>query len=392
MHKPAARYELSWITENLAMGHAPMSYADLSSIGEQGVGAIMNLCAEFCDLHEIEEKHGFEVYYLPVFDNEAPAEPELERALDWLDEAVYLGKKVLVHCRYGVGRTATFVAAYLLRKGFGLKLARKKVEEARTMSSSFSQWRLLRKYSKKSGRLTIREPSLETRRIVDLSPFFRDYEALLEWVDEVFRKAAEIDSGLSSCGSDNDRCCYEYVEISFVEAAYLSHHMNRTLPASKRGDAIERAVQVAKRVREIRRASATDTCRTAVDDRALKEAYGASRILCPLSVDGKCGMYAFRPVACRIFGLAEDRQRGQPAAGPDEAKASTPDARALNDQVRSTLAKISADLLYALTSLFPEGDALTFALADAVSGRFIQTFFECFNRSQDDGTIRGARS
>jgi hypothetical protein len=360
-----------------------MSYEDLSSIGEQGIGAIMNLCAEFCDLHEIEEKHGFEVYYLPVFDNEAPAEPELERALDWLDEAVYLGKKVLVHCRYGMGRTATFVAAYLLRKGFGLKLARRKVEEARTMNSSFSQWRLLRKYSKKSGRLTIREPSLETRRIVDLSPFFRDYEALLEWVDEVFRKAAALDASLSSCGSDTDLCCYDSVEISFVEAAYLSHHMNRTLPAAGRGAAIERAVQVAKRVKEIRRASAAGTCRTAAGDRALKDAYRASRIPCPLNVDGKCGMYAFRPVACRIFGLAEEWPPGQPAADPDEAETKTPDARALNDQVRITLAKISADMLYALTSLFCNGDVLTFPLPDAVSGRFIQTFFECVNRAQD---------
>lgn len=392
MRKATARYELSWITDNLALGHAPMSYDDLSSIGDQGVGAIMNLCAEFCDLHEIEAKHGFEVYYLPVLDNEAPAEPELERALDWLDEAVYLGKKVLVHCRYGMGRTATFVAAYLLRRGFGLKLAKKKVEEARTMHSSFSQWRLLRRYSKKSGRLTIREPSLETRRIVDLSPFFRDYEALLDWVDEVFRKAAGSDSSLSSCGSDNDRCCYEYVEISFVEAAYLSHHMNRTLPAAKRGDAIERAVRVAKRVKEIRRESAIDTCRTAVDDRALKEAYGASRNLCPLSVDGKCQMFAFRPVACRIFGLAAEGPNGPPASDPNDANPKTTDAQILNEQIRSTLAKISADMLYALTSLFREGDALTFPLTDAVSGRFIQTFFECFNRSHEVSTIRGARA
>ena len=115
--EPMAQYQLSWITDSLAMGHAPMSFTDLDSIREQGVQTIMNLCGEFCDLHEIEDKHGFEVYYLPLCDNAAPSEPELEKALDWLDEAIYLGKKVLVHCRYGVGRTATFVAAYLLSKG-----------------------------------------------------------------------------------------------------------------------------------------------------------------------------------------------------------------------------------------------------------------------------------
>ena len=43
----------------LAIGHAPMSYEDLESIKKQGINAIVNLCGEFCDLHEIEEKFGF---------------------------------------------------------------------------------------------------------------------------------------------------------------------------------------------------------------------------------------------------------------------------------------------------------------------------------------------
>ncbi|MGQ9811918.1 MAG: hypothetical protein ACUVQ2_00660 [Dissulfurimicrobium sp.] len=43
-----------------------MSYEELDSLKRQGINAIINLCAEFCDLHEIEEQAGFEVYYLPV--------------------------------------------------------------------------------------------------------------------------------------------------------------------------------------------------------------------------------------------------------------------------------------------------------------------------------------
>ena len=31
-----------------------MSHAQLDSLKEQGITAILNLCAEFCDLHEIE--------------------------------------------------------------------------------------------------------------------------------------------------------------------------------------------------------------------------------------------------------------------------------------------------------------------------------------------------
>src|SRR4030042_3196158 len=133
-------YPLSWVTDQLAVGHAPMSYDELKSIREQGIDGIVNLCGEYCDLHQIEKGYGFEVYYLPVQDNEAPSLQENEKALQWLDEAVYLGKKILIHCTLGIGRTGTFLISYLLRRGFSPKLARKKLEKTRAESTSFNQW------------------------------------------------------------------------------------------------------------------------------------------------------------------------------------------------------------------------------------------------------------
>jgi len=41
------------------------------------------------------------------------------KALAWLDEAIYLEKKVLIHCRLGIGRTGTFLRSYFIRRGFG---------------------------------------------------------------------------------------------------------------------------------------------------------------------------------------------------------------------------------------------------------------------------------
>jgi protein-tyrosine phosphatase len=126
-----------------------MSYSDLDTIRAEGIDAIVNLCAEFCDLHEIQEKTGFEVYYLPIPDECAPDMAEMEKALDWFDEAVKLGKRVLVHCRFGIGRTGTFVTAYLLRKGAGLREASRTLKSTQASPSSHSQMRFLRKYSKR---------------------------------------------------------------------------------------------------------------------------------------------------------------------------------------------------------------------------------------------------
>ena len=144
-----SKYELTWITEHLATGHAPFSYDDFAAMRWHGIDAIVNLCGEYCDLHEIQQESGFEVYYLPIADESAPDMAELEKAIAWVDEKIDQGKKVLVHCRFGIGRTGTFVTAYLLKYGLDLRGAAKLLKATRANPSNYCQWKLLRKYQKK---------------------------------------------------------------------------------------------------------------------------------------------------------------------------------------------------------------------------------------------------
>ncbi len=143
------KYKLTWVTHQLSVGHAPLSYADLDAIREEGVTAIVNLCGEYCDLHEIQQDSGFEVYYLPIPDECAPDMKEMENAITWVDNRILQEKKVLVHCRFGVGRTGTFVSAYLLKKGLDMKAASKLLRKTRANPTNSFQWKLLRNYQKK---------------------------------------------------------------------------------------------------------------------------------------------------------------------------------------------------------------------------------------------------
>ena len=369
-------YRLQWITDYLALGHAPMSYDELDSIRSQGIDAIINLCGEFCDLHKIEADQGFEVYYLPTCDNEAPTIPDLEKALDWLDEATYLGKKVLVHCRQGIGRTGTFVTAYLLRKGFGMKLARKKVEKTRAGFTSFPQWRLLRRYKKNSGELTFRVPSLEFKRTIDLKPFFQDYEILLEQVDDVFKKAAAADSSLLSCGLETEACCFRLVDLQLVEAAYLSHKMNKTLKTSERKAAIERAIGVTNRVRELQRRFEQEDWQGDSNEKRLHLLYGQEKIKCPLNLEAKCILYGARPISCRIHGLAIPAEVGPKISGDLARKGKLFESEADLAKVHQSLQRLSNNVLHALTSILPNDNGPTFTLPSAVTGRFVQEYFQ----------------
>jgi Fe-S-cluster containining protein len=332
------RYPLDWVTDSLAVGRAPMSHEDLESIRRQGIKGILNLCAEFCDLHWIEADAGFEVHFFPIPDEEAPNLPELEKALSWLDECLYLGKKVLVHCRFGIGRTGTLVNAYLLRRGLGHKMAEKRLKGFKSKPTNFCQWWFLRKYRKLEKPLTIREPSLESKHLVDLFPFFANYESLLQALNE---RLVQVGTD-SQCGMGHDRCCHEPVVVTLIEAVHLSYHMNIGLARQDREAVIQRAVENLRPLRELQQSGKI----TAKVD-----------IPCPLNESHRCRVFAARPVACRLFDL--------PAKERIE----------LSDDLQKALTTLSQQVWFAYASTFPEDGPLTFFLSEVVSGKFVQSFF-----------------
>jgi hypothetical protein len=327
-----------------------MSYDELQSIREQGVDGIVNLCGEYADLPQIEKSYGFEVYYLPVDDDQAPALQELEKALDWLDESLYLGKKVLVHCTHGIGRTGTFVTSYLLRRGFSLKLAKQKLKNTRAEFTSFYQWWFLRKFGKKEKQLTVREPSLEGNHLVDLEPHFAEYERL---VGEVEDSVAAACRDLPRCGRDTDACCARFFQLDLLEATYLNHHLNKKLASEDRLAAIDRAV-AADRVVHLN-APALEK------NPSLKSPVEVAGYRCPLSVDSKCILFAQRPVLCRLHGMED---------------------ASLPAQADRKILEISRRLFFELNSMFLQG-TLLFPITHIVSGRFVQDYFN-FLMTMDD--------
>ena len=244
-----AQYQLTWITNQLATGYAPMSYEELDFIREQGISAIVNLCGEFCDLHQIEQKSGFEVYYLPIDDDCAPDLAEMEKALEWLDEAVYLGKKVLVHCRHGFGRTGTFVSAYLLRRGLGMKLAQKAMEGKRAHPTNYIQWKLLRKYGKQEGTLRAKEPSIDNRTGMDTVPLVKDYTTFVAAVDDQYKEQEMTDG--PCCGRQRSPCCFQPFDLLLIESLYLSQMINQKLSQEKRLHVIDKAGEMAKKLKAL---------------------------------------------------------------------------------------------------------------------------------------------
>jgi len=95
---------------------------------ETGITAVVNLRSEHQDVFD----RPFPIAYLwlPVTDFTAPEPDQLLMAARFIDTAVAAGRRVLVHCRLGVGRSPTVVAAWLVFTGLAPAEAIRQVEEA----------------------------------------------------------------------------------------------------------------------------------------------------------------------------------------------------------------------------------------------------------------------
>lgn len=311
-------FPLNWITQQICTGYAPKSYDDLDSIRDQGIDAIINLCGEYSDLHTIEEQAGFEVYWLPIDDERAPDIEEMEKGLSWLDEAAYLGKKVLIHCNLGIGRTGTFLTAYFLRRGFTLRKTEKMLKAIPPSPTNFTQWRLLRKFGKKEGKFKLMEPRLENRNRLDLSHYLTQYQNIIEQAENLYHKDNE-----PNCPFDSNELPSP---LQVIEAISLNEELNVSLPTTKREEIIQKALE-------------TETLSQ-----------------CPLREKNQCLLHSVRPLHCRIKNDPGNKEK----------------IEALYEE----LEKISQDLFIQLFGDLKEKKAPDVSLRSVVSGKFIQHYFD----------------
>ncbi len=105
-----------WVELNRVAGSGcPASRRQLEWISEQGVDTVLTLTenplpAEWAEGLALSLKH------VPMKDHEPPSLESLERAASFVQAEVRSGRKVLVHCLAGQGRTMCVLAAYLIKE------------------------------------------------------------------------------------------------------------------------------------------------------------------------------------------------------------------------------------------------------------------------------------
>jgi hypothetical protein len=127
--------DFDWITPDLAVGGAFPGGRAADLAREHGVGAVIDVRVEQCDDARELERCGLAFLHLPTEDLCGVSQPMLDEGVAFAREARARGRKLLIHCQHGIGRSATVALCVLADRGLDPMAALNLAKDARAKVS-----------------------------------------------------------------------------------------------------------------------------------------------------------------------------------------------------------------------------------------------------------------
>ncbi|HYE42641.1 MAG TPA: dual specificity protein phosphatase family protein [Caulobacteraceae bacterium] len=109
--------DFDWLTPQLAVGgsQAPRDAWALARV--HGIDAVIDLRAEACDDVELLSLHGVQFLHLPTHDLAPLSQEVLDEGVTFANRVLWGGRRLLIHCEHGIGRSATLALCVLISRG-----------------------------------------------------------------------------------------------------------------------------------------------------------------------------------------------------------------------------------------------------------------------------------
>lgn len=135
--------DLTWITEGLAIGGS-VPPTQIAQLARARVSAVVDLRGEACDDERLLARHQIELLHLPTIDFAAISPRPLERGVAFVTARLSAGRRVLVHCGRGIGRSALLALCVLVERGLApidaLALAKQRRDCVSPSPAQYEAW------------------------------------------------------------------------------------------------------------------------------------------------------------------------------------------------------------------------------------------------------------
>lgn len=138
--------DFDWVSEGIAVG-ARFEPDAVPLLVEAGVNGVVDLREEDQDDRHLLARHGIDFLHLPTPDAQPATREMLRRGVAFVKGHVSAGRKVLVHCHHGIGRSALLAGCVLVSEGVDpasalqrLRLRRPRVTLSESQCRALLDW------------------------------------------------------------------------------------------------------------------------------------------------------------------------------------------------------------------------------------------------------------
>ena len=143
--------DFHWLTDDLAVGGSFPRQRSGELARDHGIGAVVDMRQEERDDEELLRAAGIAFLHLPTPDMQCAGPDVLERGVQFAQEHLASGKKVLIHCQHGIGRSALLALCVMVGQGWDpiealsrAKSRRGAVSPSRSQYEGWVRWLALR--------------------------------------------------------------------------------------------------------------------------------------------------------------------------------------------------------------------------------------------------------
>jgi len=180
---------------------------------------------------------------------------------------------------------------------------------------------------------------------MDLTPYFKQYEALVVAADAAFDRVKKAHSDCVKCAEKCADCCFALFDLTLIEALYIHHRFNEKFKGSHKIEFLEKANRADRRIYQIKRKAYRDLQSGKNEGEILAE-MAFERVRCPLlNEKDLCELYEYRPLTCRFYGIPTAIGDAGHTCGKSGFDQGEQYPTVNLDAVHSRLQQISAELL-----------------------------------------------